>query len=203
MSKKRVPIVPPPITDDERTDRASHPVEVATIEAHVDRVKAALAVWARHMAARYNAPVYLTGSTLHKPDPRDCDVRIVIADDEFAARYGNALHQTTFDEGHPYRKRHPNILGCNTVHWDEDGPTQRWIDDVAKFNAHLSSRLKLNVDMQVVPDSWWRDVWPPPFLLAAPSGRRFFHNRHFPMSDEMVEFNRKYNARPRSEGRTE
>ncbi len=137
-------------------------------------------VWARHMAARYNGRVYLTGSVLRNPAPRDVDVRIVVQDTEFAARYGNTLRQETLGEHHPYRKRHEAIVAMACVPWSEEGPTQRWIDDVAKFTSHLSTRYGENFDVQVVPDSWWRDVYPDPILLAAPSPGWWIYNAYHP-----------------------
>ena len=150
------------------------------VEANVERAISGLTVWARHMAARYKGKVYLLGSTLHNPSPRDCDIRIVVEDHEFAARYGNELHHTEIGEHHPLRKR-SSIVSARLVRWDEDGPTQRWIDDVAKFSAHLSVKLGMNMDVQVVPDSWWRDgIYPAPILLAAPSPHWFVYTKHCP-----------------------
>ena len=149
------------------------------VEANVAEIRQSLTVWARHMAGRYNGPVYLTGSTLHNPDPRDCDVRIVVDDHEFAARYGVPLHRTEFNEYHKYSKR--GLVAGDCCNWDKDGPSQRWIDDVAKFNAFLSQKLKRNMDVQVVPDSWYRDgIYPAPILLAAPSPHWWIYSAYCP-----------------------
>lgn len=131
------------------------------------------------MAARYNGPVYLCGSVLVKPEPRDIDIRIVIQDNSFAARYGNTLVPTEFNEYHKYHKR--GLVKSNTVEWDKEGPTQRWVDDMAKFNDFLSQKLKENFDVQAVPDSWYRDrVYPAPIELAAPSPNWFIYSRLVP-----------------------
>ena len=154
---------------------------VELIEGNVAALREGLAVWARHMAARYNGPVYLLGSTLHNPAPRDTDIRIVVEDHEFAARYDVPLHHfEELPEHHPIRQR-SSIVGGNFCKWDEDGPSQRWIDDVAKFNAHLSTKHKRNFDVQVVPDSWWRNrIYPEPILLAQPNGRWWFYSSIVP-----------------------
>jgi len=151
----------------------------ATIEATVARVRDTLDVWARHIAARYNGPVYLCGSVLHNPAPRDIDIRVVIADHEFAARYGNECTRE-IDETHHYCKR-KGLASSKAIDWDAQGPTQRWIDDVAKFTSHLSLKLGLNIDLQIWPDSYWREgTWPTPILLAAPSPKWWVYNAHCP-----------------------
>lgn len=43
--------------------------------------------FAGYMAARYNGPVYLVGSSLRSGTPRDIDIRVVVADAEFCGRY--------------------------------------------------------------------------------------------------------------------
>ena len=151
------------------------------IEAHVAKIRADLDLWARHMAARYNGPVYLLGSVLHNPQPRDIDIRIVVRDHEFAARYGQPLHRLDpIPDTHPLRRRTSLVAG-NFCDWNADGPTQRWIDDVAKFNAYLSVKFNEHFDAQVVPDSWWHDrIYPAPIKLAAPSGHWFFYSALVP-----------------------
>src|SRR5690242_20283030 len=71
--------------------------------------------FAAYMAARFNAPVYLTGSSLRKANPRDVDVRIAIDDAQFVARYGVGADQ-----------------------WLVQGPSQEWIDDMGKLCAEES-----------------------------------------------------------------
>ena len=153
----------------------------ARIEANVAKVRETLDIWARHMAARYNGPVYLLGSILTNPTPRDYDIRIVIQDHEFAARYGNTLVQTDLAEHHPVRRRFPELLSMKLVEWDREGPSQRWIDDIAKFGAVWSQRLGANIDLQIWPDSYWREgTYPTPIRLAAPSPKWWIYNVHVP-----------------------
>lgn len=153
----------------------------AKIEANVAEIREKLRTWATHMAGRYNAPLYLTGSTLHNPAPRDCDIRIVIADHEFAARYGHELRE--FEK--PIERKGRNTVHKG-VHWDAEGPTQRWIDDLAKFNGIWSVRLGRNMDIQVWPESYYRDTYPPPILLAEPSPRWWIYNKHVPDPTQAV-----------------
>jgi hypothetical protein len=148
------------------------------IEASVDDLIAKLGPWARHMAARYNAPVYLIGSTLHSPTPRDCDVRIVVSDPSFVARYGNNTEYRETRERSALRDR--GITASDHVLWNEEGPTQAWVDDVAKFNDHLSCALKRNMDVQVVPESWWMRCYPAPVLLAEPRRSGWFYSKLMP-----------------------
>lgn len=44
--------------------------------------------WAQEVAKQEGYPVYLVGSTLLKPYPRDLDIAIVMPLDEFEARFG-------------------------------------------------------------------------------------------------------------------
>lgn len=148
------------------------------IEAQVADVRRKLANWAAHMAARFGGTVYLVGSTLHNHKPRDCDVRIVIDDHEFSARYGVELKRVEFNEYHPMAKR--GLVSGMVVPWDEEPPTQRWIDDVGKLCSQIASRTKLNMDVKVWPESHWRPPYPAPIVLAALSPRWFVYNAHCP-----------------------
>jgi hypothetical protein len=153
------------------------------IEANVDRISRRCADWARHMAARFNGPIYLIGSTLHNPSPRDTDLRIVVDDHEFARRYDVPMVRREFPETHHYRKR-TSIVAGDVVPWggdDYESTSQRWVDDCAKLGAYLAVSLCLNVDLKVVPASWWReDVWPRSVLLASPSPKWFVYSRFCP-----------------------
>lgn len=166
-----------------------HSEHAVAIEANIEAVLPALTAWAKHMAARYNGSVYLIGSTLHNPLARDLDIRIVIEDNEFARRYDMAQHQIELGVNHPLRKRHPSLVGANVVRFDEDGVSQRWIDDVAKFTGTLSVRLGRNVDLKVWPASYYRaDVWPEPILLAAPSRGWHVYNKYHPKPQSIIDF---------------
>jgi hypothetical protein len=145
------------------------------IEQRVERVVERLTDWARHMAARFNGPVYLVGSTLHNPTPRDIDIRIVIADHEFAARYDMPMVEIPEEK----RRERDGVTRTKAVPFDE-GVTQRWVDDVSKLVAAVSVRLNYNADVKVWPDSYWRQPYPEPLTLAAPSPRWFVYNRHLP-----------------------
>jgi hypothetical protein len=41
------------------------------------------------LALRFGAPVYLVGSALELVDPRDVDVRVLVREEDFKARYGD------------------------------------------------------------------------------------------------------------------
>lgn len=131
------------------------------------------------MAAKYAGRVYLLGSVLHTPNPRDIDIRIVVADHEFAARYGHEIRPL------PKPIERGAVTTVNGVCWDEDGPTQRWIDDVAKIGAAMSVRINHNVDLKVWPASYWHDrTYPAPLLLAGPSQSQWFYNEFVPEPKE-------------------
>lgn len=145
------------------------------IEANVERVVFLSKDWARHMAARLNARVYLVGSTLHAPEPRDCDIRLILLDHEFAARYGMPMVAIPVE----MQRERNGVTRTSAVPFDE-GVTQRWVDDIAKLGAALSLRLHRNVDVKVWPDSYWREPYPTPVLLAAPSPHVFHYNAYAP-----------------------
>ena len=88
------------------------------------------------MAARFARPVYLCGSALLLPDPRDVDVRIVVTDDEFRARYGD-----------------PDAWG-RALWWPSkhDG-SLRYAADMADLAREAALVLRLNLDVCVQPVS--------------------------------------------------
>lgn len=108
--------------------------------------------WANQMAARFGAPVYLVGSALDDPNARDIDIRIVLPDEDFAARYGDVCDFMV--EGW-------------SPEWGEG--RKRWGADMAKLSRdvvlwggralHLIGRSPLNklhgfnVDLKVEPES--------------------------------------------------
>ena len=57
---------------------------------------------------------------------------------------------------------------------------QRWIDDVAKFTSRLSEKLCHNVDLQVMPESWFIPPYPSPVVIAEPSPSWHFYNKYMP-----------------------
>ncbi len=90
--------------------------------------------WADQIATRFGRPVYLVGSSLQLPDPRDVDVRVILSDEEFEARYGDpgAWHKALW---WPSRN---------------DGSI-RYCMDVGDLSREASIQLKLNIDFQVQP----------------------------------------------------
>ena len=83
--------------------------------------------WAREIAARFGRPVYLTGSSLELPQPRDVDVRVVLTDEEFSARWGDKSWDSATDGYRHY--------AC----------------DMGKLSRHASSFMMLNIDLQAQP----------------------------------------------------
>lgn len=86
-----------------------------------------LKAWAREIAARFGRPVYLTGSSLDLPQPRDVDVRVVLTDEEFSARWGEWSWLSNNDGYRSY--------AC----------------DMGKLSRHVSLFTMLNIDFQVQP----------------------------------------------------
>ena len=81
-------------------------------------------MWARCLAARFASPVLLVGSALYSEKPRDIDIRVIMDGEHFDARYG------------PWA----------------DGPSDIWVRDVAKLSREMAIALRMNVDIQVMPD---------------------------------------------------
>ncbi|MDB4893122.1 MAG: hypothetical protein JWL61_4977 [Gemmatimonadetes bacterium] len=178
-----LPLTPPPQDGTPDTPIEPRDEKVAAVERHVDAVCEKLRDWSRHMAARFNGAVYLVGSTLHHPTPRDTDIRIVIADHEFAARYDMPMAEIPAEK----QRERNGVTRTQAVPFDA-GITQRWVDDMAKLTAAVSIRLTHNADVKVWPDSYWREPYPTPITLAAPSRRWFLYNRHNPKPPAIVEF---------------
>jgi hypothetical protein len=100
--------------------------------------------FANEMAGFYQSPVYLCGSALSKPKPRDIDVRIELDDDDFALRYLGAVSAR-----------------IAVPRWIEQGRTGQWTKIRWDWSADCTKRTKrawkvtnLNVDFQVYPASW-------------------------------------------------
>ena len=90
--------------------------------------------WARQLALRFCRPVYLVGSALDLPDPRDVDVRVILSAEEFEARWGDA--KTWF----------------RALWWPgrNDG-SMRYAADMWDLSREASLVLQLNIDLQVQP----------------------------------------------------
>lgn len=90
--------------------------------------------WATQLAARFGRPVFLVGSALKLPSPRDYDVRIVLSNDEFQNRYGDpSLYERSCWV--------PGFF-----------PTMRgYFEDMAKLARQGVEAIQLNLDLQVHP----------------------------------------------------
>lgn len=102
----------------------------------VETYKLMFGGWANQIASRFDAKVYLVGSVLYSDDPRDVDIRVVIPDDLFEARYGSVLEW--IDE----TWRTP---------WGEC--RQKWSRDIRKIGNDLARIYHLNIDFQIDPES--------------------------------------------------
>jgi hypothetical protein len=105
--------------------------------------------FANEMAGTYQSPVYLCGSALVKPDPRDIDIRIQIDDGDFALRYTGAVS--------------PDAA---ISRWIEQGQTGAWTQIRWRWSADCTKRCRrawkltnLNIDFQVYPASWCRSIY--------------------------------------------
>lgn len=90
--------------------------------------------WATQMASRFCRPVYVCGSALELPDPRDVDLRIVLADDEWELRYGSAVD---YVKGCWHPKLVPGM--------------RRYFEDMAKLQMQGVKACRVNLDFQVHP----------------------------------------------------
>lgn len=86
------------------------------------------------MALRFGRPVYLVGSARKLPDPRDVDVRVMVTDPEFKARWGDpeAWHEALW-----WPSRNDGSLRYAADMWD--------------LSREASLVLQLNIDFQVQP----------------------------------------------------
>jgi hypothetical protein len=87
---------------------------------------------AEYLASRFGAPVHLVGSALNWREraPRDIDIRIVLPDADWEARFGgNSLHFNA---------------ECSPV----------YVAEVGKLTRQLVRDLRRNIDLQVQPENW-------------------------------------------------
>lgn len=107
--------------------------------------------WAQEVATREGYPVYLVGSALWKPYPRDLDLSMLLPLDDFEVRYG----EIPLDE----EKRKGYL-----VHG-------RFYADAGRHQIVLQERLlyTLRVDFKIQPSAWFADR--DRLLLAIPEGR--------------------------------
>jgi hypothetical protein len=93
--------------------------------------------WANQMSTRFGAPTYLVGSALELPDPRDIDVRVMLTNDDFEARYGD-----------PIRWR-------EALWFSRHDGSMRYCTDMWQLSAEAARVLRLNIDFQVQPPCEW------------------------------------------------
>lgn len=111
------------------------PDERLTHEPAAGRLVELLRPWARHIAVRFGAPVYLVGSSLELPDPRDVDVRVILSDDAFRGRYGDP---DLWCEGYWWPTRENGIMRYAADMWD--------------LSREASLVYRLNIDFAVQPE---------------------------------------------------
>lgn len=99
----------------------------------------ALETWSKRLKRRFGTQIYLVGSALHKSDPRDYDVRVLLSKSRFAALYGD--EDQWIEEG-------------RSGHWS--GMRWRWSADCVKYARSAALATDLNVDFQVYPPKYWR-----------------------------------------------
>ncbi len=92
-----------------------------------------LAPWATQIAGRFGYPVYLVGSALTLPEPRDIDVRCIVPTADFKARYGD-----------------PKVWSRGLWMTRENGAIA-YAADMADLSREAALALKLNLDFQVQP----------------------------------------------------
>jgi hypothetical protein len=98
----------------------------------------------------YGAPVYLVGSALRDPDPRDIDIVVPLSDDLFVHCYGDEGDDATtwkeFNEAHP-----PPM-------W------RRWARDVSKTSAQMTMYCHRAVDFRTEPMNYFEEYEKEPKL---------------------------------------
>lgn len=104
----------------------------------------------KDLAAEYKGTVYLVGSALTGTEPRDIDLRLVIADAEFSKRY------------------------CEPHSWQEQGRTgiwagarHQWAADCVKVSAKLTKQIGKLVDFMILPQMAFRMDLPYLVLVSA------------------------------------
>ncbi len=102
-------------------------------------------IYSHALSARYyGLPVYLVGSALRDPDPRDIDIVIPVPDDLFLSMYGDA-EDTLVDWADAIRA--PRV----------DLPKQwlRWARDCAKQGRELTYFCHRQVDFKTQPQTYF------------------------------------------------
>ena len=92
--------------------------------------------WTHQIARRYNAPVYLVGSAIRRSDPRDIDIRVILSDEAFEARYGSV--QDWMAQG-------------ESGQWGEI--RQRWAEECETITEQARRQLGIEIDFRIEPQS--------------------------------------------------
>lgn len=116
--------------------------------------------WAQEVADQEQAPVYLVGSALYKPRPRDIDVSIILPHDRFVAQFGPIPPNAHTAAEHQDVNRMPAYLG-KLAHYLGSPP--RCYEQHGMRAIYDRTRL----DLKICPDSWWPEK--DKLLLAAPT----------------------------------
>lgn len=121
----------------------------------------ALREWAREVAAKHQARVYLVGSALEKVTHRDVDLAIVLPLAELEERFGPMPPLVEFDQdGVPYTPK-------ERVAW-LDALRAHIEDDIVSAHAAVNGRYTM--DVKLTPDTWWPEK--DRLLLAQPQEDR-------------------------------
>jgi len=102
-----------------------------------DALARAMSGWANQIAGRYGFPVYLVGSALTEAEPRDVDVRVVLTDAAFFARFGIKPMRTESEAWKP----------------EQSEGTRRLYAEQGKLSRSAALTLHLNIDFQVQSES--------------------------------------------------
>lgn len=116
------------------------------IPEHVKRNLAHLQRWAMRERQHYGCAVWLVGSALsgNNPKPRDWDIRVIVPDAQFVARFGISAQQWQTE----------GVTGK----WSEG--RWRWADECVKSTQDGWSHTGLNIDFQIYPASHARRMYP-------------------------------------------
>ena len=105
---------------------------------------------ARLVAVRFRSPVYLVGSALTSPDPRDWDVRVVMTHSTFYDVFAADLDLPQWDK--------LQVDDSAAYTWKLEGQTgdwtalrRRWGRECVKLTENLAKHTKLNIDAQIQP----------------------------------------------------
>jgi hypothetical protein len=117
-----------------------------------------LGSWPNQMWARFGgAPVYLVGSALAKPHPRDIDLVIVLEDGVFAARYGVSLEDEIPAPTDRAQRRDEHRDAMNGEAWSPG--MKRCYREIAGLTRRLHPYLSYPIDLKVRPQSVDETMW--------------------------------------------